>query len=317
MSIPTHLISGFLGAGKTTTLLHLLRELKARGERCAVLVNEFGALGVDGAVLAEAPSLAVKEIADGCICCTLAGRLAEGLLELADRVRPERVFIEPTGLARPEELRRLLAQEELANRFTLRPVLTVVDPLTFLKLRGRKMGFYDAQVAEAGVIVANKLDRVGPESLADFRTALAAANPGARMIETQFGRVPLDVLESMPQPVSKAANAAQNHAHAPGEALSIQFDSEASFDAKRLREVFATLAEGMLGVEAWRAKGIFRTPEGWLLLQLSASGVDASMLQSNQAGSRCDVLAEYIPADARNRMEAALENCVMKGSKRS
>lgn len=317
MSIPTHLIAGFLGAGKTTTLLHLLRELKARGERCAVLVNEFGALGIDGAVLAEAPSLAVKEIADGCVCCTLAGRLAEGLLELADRVRPERVFIEPTGLARPEEIRRLLTQEEFANHFVLRPVLTVVDPLTFLKLRGRKMSFYDAQVAEAGVIVANKLDRVGPESLAEFRAALAAANPGARTVETQFGRVPLDVLESTPRPVSPTADPTYSHAHAPGEAYSVQFGGEASFDAQRLREVFANLAEGSLGVAAWRAKGIFRTPEGWLLLQLSASGVDASMLQSTQTCSRCDVLAERIPADARNRMETALENCAMKGLKRS
>ncbi|MBI3832010.1 MAG: GTP-binding protein [Planctomycetes bacterium] len=319
MPIRAHLIAGFLGAGKTTTLLHLLRELKGRGERCAVLVNEFGALGIDGTVLAGSSALTVKEIPDGCICCTLAGRLVEALAEIAAKVRPERLFVEPTGLARPEEIRRIFALEDMANLYALGPVLTVVDPLTFLKLQGRPMPFYAGQIAEADVIVTNKLDRTAPADLARFRAALAKANPRARVLETSYWKIPADVLEALGTPNQGAAGAASTgkhgghepREHARGESLSFSRPAATRFALARLRAFFAELDAGNFGVRPWRAKGIFHAEGGHVLFNLSGSGVDEQAGVKNLGESRCDIVAEKLPADARRRIEEAFSACAV------
>lgn len=319
MPIRAHLIAGFLGAGKTTTLLHLLRGLKGRGERCAILVNEFGALGIDGTVLAGSSALTVKEIPDGCICCTLAGRLVEALTEIAEKVQPERLFVEPTGLARPEEIRRIFAHEDMANRYALGPVLTVVDPMTFLKLQGRPMPFYEGQIAEAEVIVANKLDRTAPADLSRFREALAKANPRARVVETSYGKIPLDVLGTT---VGAAGSILSNthgghghHEHARGESLSFSRPDAVRFDLARLRAFFAGLDSGAFGVRPWRAKGIFHVEGGHVLFNLSGSGVDEQPDVKNPGDSRCDIVAEKLQAEARRRIEESFESCAMHKKK--
>jgi len=321
MPIPAHLISGFLGAGKTTTLLHLLRALKGRGEKVAVLVNEFGALGIDGTTLSTGEAISVKEIPDGCICCTLAGRLMEALEQIATQVQPQRLFIEPTGLARPEEIRRLLKQDELANRYALAPVLTIVDPATYLRLLGKHMPFYAGQIAEADIVVANKLDRLQPGQIERFRQELPKLNPRARLLEVTFGKVPEDVLQGLtgqaqtafhPIEQDKTAEHRPGHHHPQGESVSLRVEESTKFDAGRLQAFFTALQRGELGVKPWRAKGIFRCGDGWLLFNVSESGVDAQAGVPSPGESRCDVVAEHLTAQQRQDIVRGLEACAVR-----
>lgn len=323
--IAAHLITGFLGAGKTTTLLHLLRASKARGERAAVLVNEFGALGIDGTLLSSSQALTVREIPDGCICCTLAPRLLEALGEIAQRLVPQRLFIEPTGLARASELKRILGQVGLAegaNRYALGPVLTIVDPVTYRKFSARRMPFYEEQIAEAEIVVANKLDRAPPEDLALFRADLPRLNPRARLIETRFGEVPLDVLTRAGADTGKGEAAKEHleednstalagHAHGAGqgEHAGFQRPAEVCFEAARLRAFFANLHAGGFGDRPWRAKGIFRCADGWRLLQLSESGVDETAGVPSPGESRCEIIAAKLERALRERLAAGLAAC--------
>lgn len=335
MLIATHLITGFLGAGKTTTLRHLLRELKGRGERTAVLVNEFGALGIDGTLLSETPNVSVREIPDGCICCTLAGRLLEALREIAQAVRPDRLFVEPTGLARPHELKRLFLEDGVANQYRLGPVLTLVDPCTYLKIMARNLPFYADQIREADVVVANKLDCVSPEDLARFRADLPRLNARARLIETRYGEVPLDALTDTPPaqgeehslsitpasssqggenfPMQSPQTQAQGHAHgaAQGERLGFSKDAEVCFRVVRLRRFFLELNAGIFGAKPWRAKGLFHCQDGWRLFQLSESGVDETADAPSPGDNRCEIIAERLDQGMRDRLSAALEACVM------
>lgn len=321
MLIPAHLISGFLGAGKTTTLLHLLRVLKSRGEKVAVLVNEFGALGIDGTTLATGEAVSVKEIPDGCICCTLAGRLTEALEQMAVQVQPQRLFIEPTGLARPEEIRRLLKQTELANRFVLAPVLTIVDPAMFLRHLGKHMPFYAGQIAEADIVVANKLDRLQPGQLELFRQELPKLNPRARLVEVTYGKVPEDVLQGRPVQVpavlspfgqDETADQRPGHQHPQGESVSLRVDERTLFDAGLLHAFFAALLRGAFGVVPWRAKGIFRCGEGWLLFNVSESGVDTQAGVPSPGDSRCDVVTQHLSPQQRQNIVRGLEACAVR-----
>src|SRR5688572_5169914 len=110
MPTPVHVVSGFLGAGKTTTITALLR----RFPNSAVVVNDFGEARVDATLLDGAAT--ITDIAGGCVCCTAPEGLAKTIDALLDEVRPARVFIEPSGLARPQDVLDMLSRGGLAER---------------------------------------------------------------------------------------------------------------------------------------------------------------------------------------------------------
>ena len=105
----TNLITGFLGSGKTTTIRHLLAN-KPEHERWAVLVNEFGEIGIDGALLADSGAV-LKEIPGGCMCCVNGLPMQVGLNMLLQQNKPDRLLIEPTGLGHPKQILSLLTQD--------------------------------------------------------------------------------------------------------------------------------------------------------------------------------------------------------------
>ncbi|MCK6471359.1 MAG: CobW family GTP-binding protein [Planctomycetes bacterium] len=309
MAIRAHLITGFLGAGKTTTLLHLLKALKARGEQAAVLVNEFGPLGIDGTIVQKGEAISVKELPEGCICCTMAPRLMEALAEIAAKVKPARLFVEPTGLARPDELRRIFGEENIAAQYELGPVLTVVDPMTYLKVMERRMPFYEHQIRGADVIIANKLDRTKEPDLARFRSELPKVNANAKVVETTYGQIDLAVLEGGAGAPGAAAHG--EHLHAHGEHLDFALPPGMKFDGAKVRAFFDALDAGSFGVRPWRAKGIFNCADGWRLFQFSDSGVDESPDASSPGDNRCEVIAEKLEPPVKEKMSAALRACVV------
>ncbi|RXJ72131.1 GTP-binding protein [Veronia nyctiphanis] len=163
--VPTNIITGFLGAGKTTAILSLL-ESKSKDERWAVLVNEFGEVGVDGAFLSEQGAI-VKEVPGGCMCCVAGLPMAVGINALLAQ-NPDRLLIEPTGLGHPKDIIGKLLSENYEKYIDLRATITLVDPRNFADKKYTENQNFKDQINLADVLVANKVDLCDDDDLAAF-----------------------------------------------------------------------------------------------------------------------------------------------------
>ncbi|SAP49841.1 metal chaperone [Klebsiella oxytoca] len=185
----TNLITGFLGSGKTTSILHLLAN-KPANEKWAVLVNEFGEVGIDGALLAESGAL-LKEIPGGCMCCVNGLPMQVGLNTLLRQGKPDRLLIEPTGLGHPKQILDMLTAPVYAPWIDLRATLCILDPRQLLDEKVVSNENFRDQLAAADVIVSNKADRSTEESQRAFvacvrRTPVSvAASALAKVISTR------------------------------------------------------------------------------------------------------------------------------------
>lgn len=190
--LKTCLVTGFLGAGKTTFILEQLRH---GSERVAVLVNEFGQLGIDGALARAAGGLDVVEMPGGCICCSQREGLVDSLRQIARDLRPERLLIEPSGIAESSELLAVLQAPSLAGVIRLEAVLAIVDAETFLEYAAPDGfgGFFLDQVLSADLVLVNKADLVDEEVLAAVERRIARLSPTALVQRTSFCRMAGDL----------------------------------------------------------------------------------------------------------------------------
>ncbi|MDQ3034952.1 MAG: GTP-binding protein [Myxococcota bacterium] len=178
-AIAVTVVTGFLGAGKTTLLNRWLGE-HARGE-VAVIVNEIGAIGIDGELLAARVRTLV-EITGGCLCCATNADLMRALADLAARApAPRRIFIETSGAASPAGVLRAIARGPAADALRLDGVITVVDPRSVARLGQNELAA--EQVGYADVLVLSRADECDPAMLTDARAALASRN-GTAVIAT-------------------------------------------------------------------------------------------------------------------------------------
>lgn len=157
--IPTNIITGFLGTGKTTTILQLLKN-KPADERWAVLVNEFGEVGIDGRLLEQnaGDDIFVHELPGGCMCCANGLPVQIALNRLLRKAKPQRLLIEPTGLGHPAEIIALLRSELYQNVLDLRATITLVDARKLADARYRDNTTFQQQLQVADVVVGNKED---------------------------------------------------------------------------------------------------------------------------------------------------------------
>lgn len=188
-----YLLTGFLGSGKTTLLRNMLRWEKDLSGT-VVLVNEFGKVGIDGAILKRAGS-DVVELTSGCVCCTLKGELVQALKDISSRFNPRRIIIEATGVAQPESMAAILKAPELSTSMTLKRLVTVLDIKLWLA-REILGDFFWLQLQQAKLILLNKIDRVPPESVSTVLEELRGQFPGCRVVPTRYCRIDPEVLWS-------------------------------------------------------------------------------------------------------------------------
>ncbi len=174
-------VSGFLGAGKTTLIKKLISEVYA-GEKIALIENEFGEIGIDGGFLKNA-GIEIKEMNSGCICCSLVGDFGASLKELKEAYRPERIIIEPTGVGKLSDV--LGAIENLDDEeMVLDCAITVVDG-TKCKMYSKNFGeFYNNQIETATCILMTRMDKITPDKLSESLEILKGINHEASVITT-------------------------------------------------------------------------------------------------------------------------------------
>ncbi|WP_434608755.1 cobalamin biosynthesis protein CobW [Pseudomonas sp. D2-30] len=199
--IPTHVIAGPLGAGKTSLIRHLLAQRPA-SERWAVLINEFGQIGLDAALLTQAgDGIALGEVAGGCLCCVNGAPFQIGLGRLLRKARPDRLFIEPSGLGHPVQLVRQLNEAPWLGVLAVQPCVLVLDAQAMAD--GKPLP--DAQrqtLADAGLLVLNKSETL---TQAD-RERLAMQLPGRTLYWTQHAALPIDQLPGLAARGSEAVD---------------------------------------------------------------------------------------------------------------
>ncbi|WP_341936735.1 CobW family GTP-binding protein [Marinimicrobium sp. C2-29] len=187
-SVPTNILTGFLGVGKTTAIQHLLRT-KPKDETWAVLVNEFGEVGIDGALLRDGGAR-VREVPGGCICCVAGLPMTVALNQLLGRERPDRLLIEPTGLGHPAQIIDTLTGPFYQAVLDLRATVTLIDPRKLADERYTENTNFRDQIAVADVLIANKADLCAPEDWQRFaRLEADAEPPKARVERVEQGQI--------------------------------------------------------------------------------------------------------------------------------
>ncbi|NLP11014.1 GTP-binding protein [bacterium] len=199
--IPTILLTGFLAAGKTTLMNRLIAHYK--GRRTVVLVNEFGQVGIDGALLIEGDYRLVELNKGSLFCICVRTDFIDEVERIATQLQPELLLIEATGLADTTEMERMLALPHLRRHIDLQACLALVDATSFFKIV-KFLNAPIAQVKSADLILLNKTDLATPQELAATKQTLAGLALTAPVIETQHARFSLDQLDRVRRPRHEA-----------------------------------------------------------------------------------------------------------------
>ena len=191
-NIPTHVIAGPLGAGKTSLIKHLLAQRPAN-ERWAVLINEFGQIGLDAALLTQDDDgIALGEVAGGCLCCVNGAPFQVGLGRLLRKAKPDRLFIEPSGLGHPAQLLKQLREAPWQGVLAVQPCVLVLDAQALAAGKALPQAQQEA-LASAGLLVLNKDEAVD----ASQRQAIEQQLPACPIYWTRQAQLPLTQLPGL------------------------------------------------------------------------------------------------------------------------
>jgi G3E family GTPase len=196
VGLPVTIITGFLGSGKTTLLNHILTN--QQGLKTAVLVNEFGEIGIDNELIISTDEDMV-ELSNGCICCTINNDMVEAVYKILERQDEiDYLVVETTGLADPLPVALTFLGTELRDMTRLDSIVTVVDSENFsLDLFNSQAAY--SQITYGDIILLNKSDLVDEAKLANLEDRIREMKDGARILRTVKGEVPLGVLLSVGQ----------------------------------------------------------------------------------------------------------------------
>lgn len=315
-NIPTHVIAGPLGAGKTSLIKHLLAQRPAN-ERWAVLINEFGQIGLDAALLTQADDgIALGEVAGGCLCCVNGAPFQVGLGRLLRKAKPDRLFIEPSGLGHPVQVLKQLREAPWQDVLAVQPCVLVLDAQALAAGKPLPEAQREA-LASAGLLVLNKDEALD----AAQREAIERQLAEVPFYWTRQAQLPLQLLPGLNAQVAAAVDnfvAPKGVAQMPavwsdpalpiclsqaqegGWSIGWRWHPSQSFDHQRL-------AQWLTRLDWRRAKLVIHSTDGWI----SGNAVDNSPLVWQPSEWRRDSRIELIfsaPQDVA-ALQQALAAC--------
>ena len=220
------IISGFLGAGKTTLISKLLKEA-LNGEQVVLIENEFGEIGIDGGFLKDS-GVEIREMNSGCICCSLVGDFGKSLKEVVDKYHPDRIIIEPSGVGKLSDVIKAVKDLHIENEIKLNSASTVADA-SKCKVYMKNFGeFFNNQIEHAGTIILSRTQNISEEKLNKAIELIRQLNPNAHIITTPWddieGTQILGAMENvtnleleMLAEAAEKAHAEHEHHHHDGE----------------------------------------------------------------------------------------------------
>lgn len=257
---PALVVSGFLGSGKTSLVRHLLSQAVAEGLRIAIVSNEFGELGIDRELLGDGGE-AFVELEGGCVCCELSDDLVETLQQLKNRVDPDRIVVETSGVALPFDTQLNFWREPVSEWIGDDMAVVVVNALQVIEKRDLEGTFVD-QVTSADLLVLNQIDLVDASALPQIEESLRDLEPEAPIVRCEHGRLDTRLLfppdRSAP---NRDAEPPTPQPHTHERFVSDSILVEAGVDPAELEELLDQ--PGLL-----RAKGFVETREGMQLVQV-------------------------------------------------
>jgi G3E family GTPase len=305
MSIPIVLVAGFLGAGKTTVVNHLLAH--AGGKRIAAVVNDFGAINIDAELITGAAD-GVVSLSNGCICCSLESDLLRTLASLLRRdPQPEVIVIETSGVADPSDIVRNLMDPIIWREAPLETVLCVVDATASAAMLDDPL--LRAQVRAADLVALTKVDLAEAADYARVRDAVRAVRPASVLVDAPHGEVPAALLFPDVDGVRVPREAGRRRP-AADRFETLSWTSEQPVSLSRLQEAIGRLAPKLA-----RAKGLFDTVEqpGRLMLFQFAGGratlAPAGTPAAGMPRTRIVFVAE-IGVLSRAEVESIMQRCI-------
>ncbi|WP_346798356.1 GTP-binding protein [Halomonas sp. Bachu 37] len=335
--LPVHIITGFLGSGKTTLIQELI-EQKPDHEKWVIVVNEFGRVGIDQAMFVHRDDVVIKGLPGGCLCCQLAFVLQVSLVEVIRRHQPDRLIIEPSGLGHPAGLLELLMGETFRMVLDVQDVIALMDPRRLDDARSQKSATFHDQIEMADAVVLTMFDMATDQQLAMARQYLEQLWPRRKWVaETSRGRLPIHLLlnsqSSGKYPPSGPGHAdarsiPPQHRHAPlimldemeavqptpenpvceisrgleHVSLGIRFHRSLHWDLDHLVNYFA----GLSGVR--RIKAVLHTADGWQIYNWS-EGLARLGPTSWRQDSRIELIAESGETICQQTILAQVQAC--------
>jgi|GEM_PF-1997459 len=286
------IVSGFLGAGKTTFIKKLIKDIY-KAERVIVLENEFGKIDLDSGTLAR-ENIRVESIKDGCICCSSKALLSVSVKDLIEKYHPDSIIIEPTGLAQLTDVLEGLREPYIREHCDLRHIVTIVDARNFYTRMNISKVFFENQILASRLIILSKTGGLDKKRVAEVTESIQSIHPGCRILCDDWEQMPLSQWEAAlalsGQTVPAAADGA-SRMYASGAATSdlsyeagifqnFTWENDSFMELADIENFFGEFEGNHFG-EIYRAKGIFQTTgKGWYTCEFVPGEVRIEPLQN-------------------------------------
>jgi G3E family GTPase len=315
---PLTLITGPLGSGKTTLLRHILDTHRAK---LAIVMNEFGEIAIDTKII-EGRNVRIAELGGGCVCCSLLGEFEAAVTEIIEKIAPERIIVETTGLAEPEAL--VFNIQDALSQCRLDGVVSVID--ADLLIRFPELGHTTRlQIEGADVLLLNKIDLVEPVQVEPLEAKLHEINPTAAIVRTErcridpellfgAGRSPREIRSRVTIPSAMSdISRGEKRILRPEHRHQAEFESFTFTSGKILsRECFERVADSLPG-NVIRAKGFVRFSDGAWLFNFVAGRWELEPFEADE--TQLVFIGKNIAAN-KQAILSALDGCFGKGEQR-
>lgn len=306
MKSKVDIISGFLGAGKTTLIKKMLEE-KLHTEKVVIIENEFGEVGIDGSVLKNS-GIEVREINSGCICCTLVGDFTRAIQEVIMKYTPDRIIIEPSGVGKLSDVIKACDTPKLQEILTLNMLIAVVDALKYQMYKLNFGEFFENQINHAKTIILSRSQKVENKKLEAIAASIRESNPSANIITTPWEALPSEHIISVAEQDTSVSLVHQltdthvhhkeckcgcHHEHSHNHSASEVFDvwgieTPKIFEEKELNTKLKALENEKLFGAILRAKGILQLAQNkWVQFDYVPGEFDIKNTNANYTGSLC------------------------------